>query len=71
LDEPTNHIELSAREAFEEALGEYYGAVLIASHDRYLLDRITDEIFDIENNRYFAGTYGQYLSGPADGAPRR
>ena len=69
LDEPTNHIELSAREAFEEALGEYDGAVLIASHDRYLLDRITDEIFDIENNRYFAGTYGQYLSGPADVPP--
>jgi ATPase subunit of ABC transporter with duplicated ATPase domains len=66
LDEPTNHVELSAREAFEEALEEYVGVVLIASHDRYLLDRIADEIFDVENNRYFSGTYGQYLSGPDD-----
>ena len=46
FDEPTNHVELSAREAFEEALENYNGTVLLVSHDRYLLDRITGEIFD-------------------------
>jgi ATP-binding cassette subfamily F protein 3 len=60
LDEPTNHIELSAREAFEEALQDFGGIVLIASHDRFLLDRISSEIYDIEENRHFAGGYSEY-----------
>lgn len=51
LDEPTNHIEISAREAFEEALEDFTGTVIIASHDRYLLDRIALQVFDIENTR--------------------
>jgi ATP-binding cassette subfamily F protein 3 len=61
LDEPTNHIELSAREAFEDALDEYQGVVIVASHDRYLLDRITLRIFDIEKNRLFEGGYSEYI----------
>lgn len=61
LDEPTNHIELSAREAFEEALENYAGTVIVASHDRYLLDRVASEIYDIEKNRYFQGIYSEYI----------
>jgi len=61
LDEPTNHLELSAREALEAALGEYTGTVIVASHDRYLLDRLATEIFDIEKSRYFPGTYSEYV----------
>jgi ATP-binding cassette subfamily F protein 3 len=60
LDEPTNHIELLAREAFENALEDYGGTVIIASHDRYLLDRVATEIFDIEQNRHFEGSYSEY-----------
>ena len=44
LDEPTNHVELSAREALEDALDDNDGTVIIASHDRYLLDRVATEI---------------------------
>lgn len=40
LDEPTNHLEIATREEIEEALMEYRGAILVASHDRYFLDRI-------------------------------
>lgn len=61
FDEPTNHVELSAREAFEEALENYNGTVLLVSHDRYLLERITTEIFDMERNRLYQGSYGEYL----------
>ncbi|MBD3217638.1 MAG: ATP-binding cassette domain-containing protein, partial [candidate division Zixibacteria bacterium] len=61
FDEPTNHVEISAREAFEEALENYNGTVLLVSHDRYLLDRITNQIFDMEKNRLYQGSYGEYV----------
>jgi len=60
LDEPTNHMELSAREALEEALVDYDGAVIIASHDRYLLERVATEIYDVEKNVHYAGDYADY-----------
>lgn len=63
LDEPTNHVELSAREALEDALEDYDGTVIIASHDRYLLDRIATAIYDIESDRHFAGGYAEYVGG--------
>ncbi len=41
LDEPTNHLELEAREELEQALIDFPGAVLLVSHDRYLIKRVT------------------------------
>ena len=41
LDEPTNHLDLPAREAIESALQNFDGTILIVTHDRYLLDKIT------------------------------
>jgi len=61
MDEPTNHVELSARESLEDALDEYDGTVIIASHDRYLLDRIATAIYDMETGRYFPGGYVEYV----------
>lgn len=40
LDEPTNHLDIFSREAIEEALMDYQGAILLISHDRYFLDKI-------------------------------
>lgn len=41
LDEPTNHLEISAREALEDALLSFPGTIIFASHDRYLIDKLS------------------------------
>ncbi len=48
LDEPTNDLDLDTLEALEEYLDAWPGALVIASHDRYFLDRVCDDIFSIE-----------------------
>jgi ATPase subunit of ABC transporter with duplicated ATPase domains len=40
LDEPTNHIDIRARENIEQALREYGGAILLASHDQYFVQKL-------------------------------
>ena len=49
LDEPTNHLDLPAREAIENALIEFDGTVLIVTHDRYLLDKVTDRVIEMQS----------------------
>jgi len=61
FDEPTNHLELGAREAFEEALEAFSGTVLLASHDRFLLERITTGILDIDRGIQYDGGYSEYM----------
>ena len=46
LDEPTNHLDLPAREAIETALNEFDGTILIVTHDKYLLDKVTTRIIE-------------------------
>ena len=62
LDEPTNHLDLAAIQWLEEYLRAYRGAVLIVSHDRYLLDRVANHIAEIEETRLrqFDGNYTAY-----------
>ena len=55
LDEPTNHLDLPAREAIESALQTFDGTILIVTHDRYLLDKVTSRIIE------FAATTTQTL----------
>ncbi len=60
LDEPTNHLDLAGREWLEEFLrDEFGGAVLMVSHDRYLLDRVVDRIVEVEQARLieYPGNY--------------
>ena len=46
LDEPTNHLDLPAREAIESALNDFDGTILIVTHDRYLLDKVSARIIE-------------------------
>lgn len=52
LDEPTNHLEIDTREDIEQALKNFQGAILVASHGRYFLDEIgIDRTFVLENGK--------------------
>ena len=48
LDEPTNDLDLDTLEVLEEYLDSWQGALVVASHDRYFLDRVCDDIYSIE-----------------------
>jgi ATP-binding cassette subfamily F protein 3 len=47
LDEPTNHLDLESRQALIEALEAFSGAVVLVAHDRYLLSRCVDEVWEV------------------------
>jgi len=59
LDEPTNHLDISAVEWLEGFLSEYRGALIVISHDRYFLDRVTDKTIELANGRLYV-TNGNY-----------
>ena len=63
LDEPTNHLDADTIEWLEEYLKRYAGALLLVTHDRYFLDRVTNRIFEIDRGtiQNFAGNYAYYL----------
>ncbi|MCI8530455.1 MAG: ABC-F type ribosomal protection protein [Lachnospiraceae bacterium] len=62
LDEPTNHLDLSSIAWLETYLLNYKGAVLIVSHDRFFLDRISTKIIEIDRTKCntFMGNYSDY-----------
>ncbi|MCK9485932.1 MAG: ATP-binding cassette domain-containing protein [Dehalococcoidia bacterium] len=51
LDEPTNHLDLASREAFEASLEGFGGAVVVVTHDRYLIGRFADQVWSVEDGR--------------------
>jgi ATP-binding cassette subfamily F protein uup len=51
LDEPTNHLDADTIEWLENYLRRYAGALLLVTHDRYFLDRVTNRIFEIDRGR--------------------
>ena len=59
LDEPTNHLDIPSVEWLEEYLREYPGAVVVISHDRYFLDRVTNRTMELKNGRLYV-TDGNY-----------
>ncbi len=63
LDEPTNHLDADTIEWLEKYLARYTGTLLLVTHDRYFLDRVTNRIFEIERGavQSFAGNYAYYL----------
>ncbi len=51
LDEPLNHLDIPARERFEEALQSFAGAILLVSHDRYFVERFAEEVWELRDGR--------------------
>ncbi|MFF3021755.1 ribosomal protection-like ABC-F family protein [Gottfriedia sp. NPDC057948] len=62
LDEPTNYLDIHTRERIEEALAAYPGAVVVVSHDPYLLKKVSNRVIHIENgNLYeFKGSFADW-----------
>jgi ABC transport system ATP-binding/permease protein len=67
LDEPTNHLDFETIEWLEEYLGKYNGALLLVTHDRYFLDRVTNRIVEIDQGNVYSytGNYGAFLEAKA------
>ncbi|MEO8573056.1 MAG: ABC-F family ATP-binding cassette domain-containing protein, partial [Pyrinomonadaceae bacterium] len=68
LDEPTNHLDADTIEWLENYLARYTGVLLLVTHDRYFLDRVTDRIFEIDRGavQNFSGNYAYYLEKKAE-----
>lgn len=64
LDEPTNHLDIAGREWLEGYLREYNGALMIVSHDRWLLDRVVAKIYEIDRGKMYEypGNYKQFVA---------
>ena len=62
LDEPDNHLDVAGKEAVERLVRGYEGAVVIVSHDRYLLDQVVDRIAELERGQItvWPGTYSTF-----------
>jgi ATP-binding cassette subfamily F protein uup len=60
LDEPTNDLDIATLNKLEEFLSDYKGCLILISHDRYLLDRLTDHLFVFEGNGSIRDYYGSY-----------
>lgn len=63
LDEPTNHLDIETLSWLENYLQNYSGALLIVSHDRYFLDKVTNEIYELSRHKmtHYKGNYSRYL----------
>jgi ATP-binding cassette subfamily F protein uup len=63
LDEPTNHLDAETITWLEDYLDRYRGALLLVTHDRYFLDRVTNRILEVERGtvQAFDGDYAYYL----------
>jgi ATP-binding cassette, subfamily F, member 3 len=63
LDEPDNHLDLPGKQYLEKLIQTYPGAVVIVSHDRYLLDAVVTHIVEIEDGKIssFLGDYSSYM----------
>jgi ATP-binding cassette subfamily F protein 3 len=64
LDEPTNHLDVYTREALEEALENFTGALIVVSHDRYFIDRVAENVIVVEdgNADVYAGNYSELVA---------
>lgn len=64
LDEPTNHLDLPAQEVLQSILGDFNGTILLVSHDRYLIDSLATQIWEVQPTGrtlcIFEGSYSEF-----------
>jgi ABC transport system ATP-binding/permease protein len=67
LDEPTNHLDFDSVKWLEEYLSRYNGSILLVTHDRYFLDRVTNRIFELDGGNLYSykGNYASFLESKA------
>src|SRR5438105_3610723 len=70
LDEPTNHLDIATRERLEETLSAYQGTLVVATHDRYLVNRLANKVIEVADGgiRAYPGTYADYQRAKAAAA---
>ncbi|WP_456272655.1 ABC-F family ATP-binding cassette domain-containing protein [Bacillus sp. AK031] len=68
LDEPTNHLDIDTLSWLEQYLQGYEGAILIVSHDRYFLDKVVNQVYEVSraNSKKYFGNYSQFLEMKAE-----
>ncbi|OHR71635.1 multidrug ABC transporter ATP-binding protein [Bacillus sp. HMSC76G11] len=68
LDEPTNHLDNETIEWLESFLAQYKGSILLVTHDRYFLNRVTNQIFELEYGKLYVyeGNYEVFLEKKAE-----
>jgi ATP-binding cassette subfamily F protein 3 len=64
LDEPTNHLDIPSQEVLQSVLSDFGGTILLVSHDRYLIDALATQIWEVvpaeKTLKVFNGTYSEY-----------
>lgn len=64
LDEPTNHLDLATQEVLQNVLAQYLGTIILVSHDRYLIDALATQIWELDihsaNLQVFKGAYSEF-----------
>lgn len=68
LDEPTNHLDIDTLTWLEHYLQGYSGAILIVSHDRYFLDKVVSQVYEVSRteSKKYLGNYSAYLEQKAE-----
>lgn len=64
LDEPTNHLDIPAQEVLQEVMERFDGTILLVSHDRYLVNRLATQIWELRAGRLhvFEGNYQEFIA---------
>ncbi|WP_284035968.1 ABC-F family ATP-binding cassette domain-containing protein [Neobacillus sp. 114] len=67
LDEPTNHLDFDSVKWLEDYLSRYRGSILLVTHDRYFLDRVTNRMFELDGGNLYSykGNYAAFLEAKA------
>lgn len=68
LDEPTNHLDMNVLNWLEDYLRGYNGSVLVVSHDRYFLNHVVSQVYDLDNQTltHYTGNYSAFTKEKAD-----